>query len=175
MAQKPDTGPLLDLPPGMLDLPARRHVSIRSVLLVGVGIACFITLALFAWLQRPAADTRPVEVVRGFAAAIEARDVSRMLAYVEPTDLKRQVSPELRAYLDYLEEVRFSNAQYQLLSNDGQRAEVRWTAAMTYRINYGDEQHSGSHPVDTTFVLTNIEGAWYLASVALPETGAGRP
>lgn len=165
-ARKADTGPLPALPAG-----PQRSVSARWLAGGAAAVAAAIVIGALLWWQRPEADLRPVIVVQEFAAAIEARDVSRMLALVEPTDLKRQVSPELRAYVEYIEEVRFDNAQYEMMRNDGERAEVRWTANMRYRISYG-EVRSGEHPVDTTFVLTKIEGAWYLSSVALPEAAS---
>jgi hypothetical protein len=137
-----------------------------------LGAVALLILAATLFALRPAdpmADQRPVEVVRGFAAAIEARDATAMLAYVEPTVLKKQIGPEVRAYVEYIEEVRFSDARYELLANDGRRATVRWRATMDYRINYG-EVRSGTAPVDATYALRWIEGTWYLSGVSLPQS-----
>lgn len=114
-------------------------------------------------------DTQPIEVVKGFAAAIEAKDADRLLALVEPTVYRREISPEVRAYVEYLEEVRFDNPRYELLDNDGERAHVRWTANMVYTLNLGDERKSsGERPIDMTFELAKFEGVWYLHSAKMP-------
>ena len=124
-------------------------------------------LALFL-LTRPAdplSDPRPVEVVRGFAAALEAKDADKLLAAIEPTVFRREISPEIRSYVEYLQEVRFDNARYELLDSDGERA-----ATMHYTLDLGDETKAGQQPIDTTFELSKIEGTWYLHSAKLPET-----
>jgi hypothetical protein len=117
----------------------------------------------------PLSDPRPVEVVQGFAAALEARDASKMLSYVEPTIFRREISPEIRAYVEYLKEVRFTNASYTLIDSDGERAHVRWSANMAYTLDLGSETKSGTRPIDTTFELTKFEGTWYLRSAVLPK------
>jgi hypothetical protein len=131
-----------------------------------------IALFLLTRPSDPMSDTRPVEVVRGFAAAIEAKDASRMLAHVEPTIYRREISPEIRAYVEYLREVRFENARYELLDSDGATAHVRWTANMRYTLDLGEEVKSGERPIDTTFELRKIEGNWYLHGANLPPTSS---
>jgi hypothetical protein len=171
--RKRDTQPLT-MPPEPLAPSARRPARMPGPwrwAIVAAGVALIASVALL--LTRPAdplSDTRPVEVVQGFAAALEARDVSKMLSYVEPTIFRREISPEIRAYVEYLKEVRFTNAQYTLIDSDGQRAHVRWTATMAYTLDLGSQTKSGERPIDTTFELTKLEGAWYLRSAALPKT-----
>lgn len=124
---------------------------------------------LLARANDPKRDTRPIEVVKGFAAAIEAKNADTMLSFVEPTIARREISPDLRSYVEYLREVRFDNARYELLDNDGDKAHVRWTASMHYVLDLGDEQKTGDRPIDTTFELTKFEGTWYLRNATLPK------
>lgn len=148
------------------DRRTRRPGPWRWALLVAA--VAVIGGAVFLLADLGGADQRPVEVVRGFAGAIESRDASKMLSYVEPTVFRREIGPEVRAYVEYLEDVRFDNAQYQLVDQSGDTAHVRWTATMHYTLNLGDEKKTGDRPIDTTFELSNIEGNWYLHAVKLP-------
>src|SRR4051812_40631545 len=171
--RKRDTQPLTmppDLPAPSADRRARGPSVCRWALL-GAGIAVIASVVFL--LTRPAdplTDTRPVEVVQGFASALEARDVTKMLSYVEPTIFRREISPEIRAYVEYLKEVRFTDAHYTLIDSNGERAHVRWNANMAYTIDLGSETKSGTRPIDTTFELTKFEGTWYLRSAVLPKT-----
>jgi hypothetical protein len=170
--RKRDTQPLT-LPPVPLAPSADRRPRPPSpwrwvILAAGIALLAGVVLVL----TRPAdplSDTRPVEVVQGFASAIEARDASAMLARVEPTIFRREISPEIRAYVEYLKDVRFSNTSYTLLDSDGERAHVRWVATMAYTLDLGSETKSGERPIDTTFELTKFEGTWYLRSAVLPK------
>jgi hypothetical protein len=165
---KADTGPLT-LPPIVPDeQPAR-----RSIPWVWAGVAVVVALIVgaavyFTRPPDPLSDQRPVEVVKGFAAAVEAKDVTKMLSYAGPTDATKELSPEVRAYMEYVDSISFSDANYTLLDNDGQTAHVHWTATMHYRVNFGSEVKSGDKPIDTTVELTKFEGAWYLKSVQPP-------
>jgi hypothetical protein len=167
--QKADTGPLTMPPVASSALPTRRRFSwiwvaaaLAAVVVVGVAI-------FFARQPDPLSDQRPVEVVKGFVAALEAKDASQALAFVVPTDIKKEIGPEVRAYLEYVDSLSFSDASYQLVDNDGERAHVRWTATMHYRLDFGSEIKSGDKPIDTTYELIKFENAWYLQSVAPPE------
>ena len=170
--RKRDTQPLT-LPPEPLAPGAERRPRVPSawrwiILLAGVALIATVAFAL----TRPAdplSDTRPVEVVQGFAAALEARDASKMLTYVEPTIFRREISPEIRAYVEYLKEVHFSNASYTLVDSDGERAHVRWTATMAYTLDLGSQTKSGERAIDTTFERTKVEGTWDLRSAVLPK------
>jgi hypothetical protein len=162
------------MPPELLGPSADRRPRAPSpwrwaILVAGIALIASVVFLL----TRPAdplTDTRPVEVVQGFAAALEARDASKMLSYVEPTVFRREISPEVRAYVEYLKDVRFTDARYTLLDSDGERAHVRWTANMAYTLDLGSQTKSGTRPIDTTFELTKFEGAWYLRSAVLPKT-----
>ena len=165
-----DTGPLPPLatpPSSVVELQPRRTRSWRNIVLSFVLAAVLIGGATVAttYFNNPMNDQRPVEVVKGFATAIEAKDPSKMLSYVEPTVFRREMGPEIRAYIAYIETIHFDNPRYEMLENDGEHARVRWTATARYQLR---GLGSGQRPVDTTFQLTRIEGAWYLESVDLP-------
>lgn len=171
--RKPITAPLT--PPPELSRPAehRRPRPPGPWRWAVIAIALVLLFGTFFFATRqpdPMSDQRPIEVVRGFVAAVEARDASKMLSYLEPTVFKREIGPEIRAYVEYIKEINIDNAQYQLLDNDGNIARVRWTGTMRYQIDFGSEVKSGEKPIDTTFELTKLEGAWYLRSVQLPQT-----
>jgi hypothetical protein len=171
--RKPTTQPLTPPPELLATDPGRRARQPSpwrwAILAVVLALAAG-GVALLARPSDPLSDSRPVEIVQGFVAAIKARDVTKMLSYVEPTVFRREISPEIRAYVEYLQEVSFENERYTLLDNDGDRAHVRWTATMRYKLNLGSEVKSGERPVDTTFELTKFEGSWYLHSAVLPKT-----
>jgi hypothetical protein len=170
--RKRDTQPLT-MPPELLHPSADRRSGVPSpwrwaILVAGIVLIVGVVLVL----TRPAdplSDARPVEVVQGFAAAIEARDASKMLSFVEPTIFRREISPEIRAYVEYLKEVRFTDASYTLIDSDGERAHVRWSANMAYTLDLGSQTKSGTRAIDTTFELTKFEGTWYLRSAVLPK------
>jgi hypothetical protein len=168
--RKADTGPLPPLPEAP-QVPANRPRRTLLPLLAGGGAVALLVVAglVFALQANSRADQRPVETVRAFIGALEARDATAMLAQVEPTVLKRQLGPEIRAYVEYITEIRFDDARYELLANDGERAQVRMTATMVYTIDYG-ERRSGQTPIDATYDLRLVEGAWYLSGVTLPQT-----
>lgn len=170
--RKPTTQPLTP-PPELLApsatprgrLPAWwRWAVVGAALLLAAGLALLLLRA-----NDPRADTRPIDVVKGFVAAIEAKDADAMLAFVEPTIYRREIGPEVRAYVEYLEQVRFESPRYELLDNDGDRAHVRWTATMHYTLDLGDERKTGDRPLDTTFELAKFEGTWYLHSAKIPQ------
>ncbi|GIV99515.1 hypothetical protein [Roseiflexus sp.] len=168
--QKVDTGPLPPLPPLPEPPPSPRQASRRTMLVAGIAVLAVAGIALW-WFTRPSdpmSDPRPVQTVQNFVAATEARDVSRMLSYVEPTDLKRQISPELRSYMEYITDLQFKNETYTLVDNNGSIARVRLTGTVRYTVDYGSV-YSGERSFDTIFELVLLEGTWYLRSLQLPE------
>jgi hypothetical protein len=167
--QKADTGPLTLPPVAPSALPARRPLPWIWAVAALAAVAVIGAAIYFTRQPDPLSDPRPVEVVKGFVAALEAKDASRALAFVVPTDIKKEIGPEVRAYLEYVESLSFSDANYQLVDNDGERAHVRWTATMHYKLDFGSEVKSGDSPVDSIYELIKFEGAWYLQSVAPPE------
>lgn len=157
-----DTGPLPPLPPGAA--PARQALWFRLL----PAIVLLLLAGAAVWLiQRANAgrDQRPAEVVRAFAQAIEARDADAMLAQLEPTIFRREIGPEIRSYVEYIERVTFSDSNYRVVDNTGDTAHVRWTATMQYQLR---DLGAGSRPIDSVFELTLIENRWYIQAVDLP-------
>jgi hypothetical protein len=169
--KKAGTGPLPQLPTAPSAPPNRRSAGPWPWVAGGAALALAAVALVLLRPPDPMADPRPVEVVQGFIAAVEARDATTMLSYVEPTVAKRQIGPEVRAYVEYIREIRFDDARYELLTSDGQRARVRLTATMRYTLDFGEgEARSGEKPVDATYELRKVEGSWYLSGVSLPAT-----
>ena len=165
--RKSDTGPLAPLPAPVAD--ERRPRPRGPWLWVVLAVVAALVIAVVVLVTRspdPRADQRPVEVVKGFVAAVEAKDATRMLSYVEPTVARREIGPEVRSYVEYIEKISFADARYELLDNNGDLAHVRWTGQMSYQLR---ELGGGQKAIDTTFELRKIEGAWYLHSVKLPQ------
>lgn len=163
------TGPL-ELPPGGLPVPAAPAPR-RPNLLIGLALAAMALVltgvVVFVVLPGQAASReRPVAVVQDFAQAVEAKDPSKMLSYIEPTIFRREVGAELRAYIEYINQIRFEDARYELLENDGNVARVRWRATVQYDLR---ERGSGQYALDHEIELVHVEGSWYLRSVQLPE------
>lgn len=166
-----DTGPLPPLAPiPEPALPTRRRNVAVLVGVVAVIAALAIAGVVIVTQNNPMQDRRPIEVTQRFVAAVGQRDVSAMLAQFEPTEYRRQASPELRMYMEYVEQFDIVDPRYELLSNDGERAEVRWTGTLNYRLNLGSTVKSGTSPIDTIVELSKIEGNWYISSARLPET-----
>ncbi|MEM8534469.1 MAG: hypothetical protein AAGF95_26730 [Chloroflexota bacterium] len=172
--QMHDTGPLgtPPVPPDQIDnapTATAESGSWRPIIglgLLGIVLVIGIVLVLNVF-NNPANDQRPIDVVQGFATAIEAKDVTEMLSYIEPTVLRRQIGPELRSYVEYIEQISFTDTNYEILENDGERAVVRLTGTLEYQLR---DRGSGSNDLDQTFELVNIEGSWYIRSVTLPQT-----
>ena len=161
------TGPL-ELPPGELPTisapPTRRRLLLAgAVVLAALALLGVVTLVLLP--GQSAGQQRPVETVQAFAAAVEAKDPSKMLSYVEPTVIRREIGAELRAYLEHIDSIRFTDARYELVDNDGSVAHVRWTAKVEYSLR---ESGSGQYALDNLIELANVEGSWYLRNVNLP-------
>ncbi len=109
-----------------------------------------------------------VEHVQAFVAALEARDASAVLATLEPADWRREIGPELRSYMSYVEAIEFQAPAYEVLTNDGTTAEVRLRADLRYQLR---DLEPGEQPIDTVFELVQVDGAWYLRSLNLPTPG----
>lgn len=162
-----DTGPLSLPPDAPAPIAAPRRPP-RPAWLLAAALALVLLVAgglLWTNLNNPANDQQPIAAVQGFVTALENRDTSGMLSYIEPTLQRREIVPELSSYVEYLERITIEDANYALLENDGQHALVRLTGTVDYQIR---EQGSATQQLDQTFELTKIEGAWYLAGVTLP-------
>ncbi len=128
-------------------------------------IATILCASLAAAVVFDGQRAAPANTVRGFLAATEARDASRMLQFLVPGDTARELAPELHSYIAYVRLADFVEPQITVLSNDGAEAQVRVQALLRYELDYG-EIRAGERNIDTTFVLARVAGGWYLRSAS---------
>jgi hypothetical protein len=132
--------------------------------------ALLVLLILSVAACTTAVDTEgPVQAVRDFVVALEARDASAIIAQLEPTEWRTQISPELRAYLGLVETIDLYDEQYAVEEHDGELALVRLTGMLDYSLQEGAA--AGTQPVDLLFEVVRIDGVWYLRSLDLPPPG----
>lgn len=136
----------------------------------------FVVVALLATMLAAcgsATETADSEAAlattRAFVAALEARDPSAILATLEPADWRREIGPELRSYISYVEALEFRNSTYEVLSINRDSAEIRMQATLHYRLR---DFEAGEQPIDTVFELVRVEQEWYLRSLSLPTPGS---
>lgn len=113
-------------------------------------------------------DAAPRRVVERFVEALEDRDASALLALIEPADWRREIGPELRSYVGYVQSIRFRNPDYSVVSNNGDEARVRFEATLEYEIS---EVPPGDQRVDIIFELVRLDDTWYVRSFDLPQPG----
>jgi hypothetical protein len=161
-----------------MPLPGLRGSAVRFKRFRGCGNARFMLLitgillilaACAASSSAPVDDEAALKTVQAFVAALEARDPSAVLAILEPADWRREIGPELRSYMSYVEALEFQNPAYELLANDGNTAEIRLRADLRYRLR---DFEPGEQAVDTVFELVRIDDEWYLRSLNLPTPGS---
>jgi hypothetical protein len=139
-----------------------------------VLVALLLLLALAACTQGASSEDNEAatQVVRSFVAAVEDRDASRIINLIEPADWRKDIGPELRSYVSFLERAEFRNPQYTVIDNTGDLAHIRLVSTMEYKIKGvpSDEQQW-----DLTFEVVKLDGTWYLRNFDLPAPGAAAP
>jgi hypothetical protein len=113
-------------------------------------------------------DAAPRRVVERFVEALEDRDASALLALIEPADWRREIGPELRSYVGYVQRISFRRPTYTVESNNGDEARVRFVATLEYEI---EGVEPGEQPVDIIFEVVRLDGTWYVRSFDLPQPG----
>jgi hypothetical protein len=113
-------------------------------------------------------DAAPRRVVERFVEALEDRDASALLALIEPADWRREIGPELRSYVGYVQRISFRRPTYTVESNNGDEARVHFVATLEYEI---EGVEPGEQPVDIIFELVRLDGTWYVRSFDLPQPG----
>ncbi|NJN67569.1 MAG: hypothetical protein HC884_13075 [Chloroflexaceae bacterium] len=114
--------------------------------------------------QPPAAeDTEaPVQVVREFVAATQAKDVNKLLSLIEPSNAVQGMGAELRAQTGLIGQLDYQNETYTLEEHTGQEAKVRFTADVTFAVQ-------GAEPVsqaaEMVFNLVKVNESWYIRNV----------
>jgi hypothetical protein len=137
----------------------RRTCAVILVAVALLGAAC----------GGPVDNVGPVQTVQAFIAALEARDASAIIALIEPTEWRREIGPELRMYLGYLDTIAIPDAAYTVERNQGDTSVVRVTGTLNYTL--AESGFSDERPFDLQINLVRVDGAWYLRSLQLPQPG----
>lgn len=133
----------------------------RGVVLASVGL-CLLLVACSGSAERNA----PVEVVRQFVAASEARDLNAMLELVEPVEWRKQIVPELQQALAQIEGLSYAEQRFDLLDNENDLAHVRFQGVVMIDLRGRDPLPPRT--LDQTFELVRLEGRWYIRGLTLP-------
>lgn len=116
------------------------------------------------WLAALAAcgaDNAPVERVKEFVAATEARDVDRMVALIAPED-RRDAGWQLRQAMPRLAEIKLTEPQYVLDDagdSDDSTARVRLSGLLVGKTTDGQAINV---PSNQLIELVKQDGAWYV-------------
>lgn len=105
-------------------------------------------------------DTAPVERVKAFVAASEARDVDQMVSMIAP-DNRRDAGWQLRQMMPAVTSIEYRDAQYQLADNDGTTAHVQVVGTVTAQM---DDGRSVDVPTSQLVELSKQDGIWYITS-----------
>lgn len=138
---------------------------VRQWLIIGLVLAIGMVLAACSGKPSEADNEAAIQVAKDFVAAVEKRDPSAMLALIEPTDWRREIAPELRSYMGYVQSITFQNPEYSLIDNTGELAHVRLVSSMEYAL---EGTGTAKQDVDLTFELVKLDGTWYLRTFTLP-------
>lgn len=135
-----------------------------------VRLTCALAgLLLLGACAGPVDNDGPLRTVQAFIAALEARDASAIIALIEPTEWRREIGPELRTYLGYLDSIAVPDAAYTIEQNQGDTAVVRVTGTLAYTL--AESGFSDERPFDLQIEVVRVDGAWYLRSLQLPQPG----
>lgn len=112
-------------------------------------------------------DTAPVERVKGFVAAAEAKDVNQMVQFLLPEE-RRDAAMQLRQVMPSVQTVQYKNPTYELKDNDGSTAYVRVTGQIYAETASGEQVEQ---PIDQLLTLVKQDGEWYIkaSEVQLPQ------
>ena len=105
-------------------------------------------------------DTAPVNQVKAFVAATEARNVDQMLALMVP-DARRDAGWQLRQVMPQVESIQYREAQYKLEKIEGDRAFVQIAGTLSARSSAGEDVEQ---PVTQLVELVKQDGTWYISS-----------
>lgn len=111
-------------------------------------------------------DGPAVETVKGFVAALEARDSNKLLNLMEPTDWRKGIAHELRTYMVFLEQVQVQNPSYTIESQSDSEAKIRLKGTLNVTLR---ESQPHTEEIDLILNVVNVNGAWYIRNVDLSE------
>ena len=150
----------------------RLHTIQRWGLLFCVGMILMLALGACARTTSSTDNDPPKRVVQSFVAAIEQRNASRLLNLIEPADWRKDIGPELRSYMSYLEKAHFRDPQYTVVDNTGELAHVRLVSTMEYEVQ---GVPPAEQQLDLLFEVVKLDGEWYLRNFELPATSNPTP
>ena len=126
----------------------------------------WLIVLCLAVLSACGADNAPVERVKEFVAATEARDVDRMVAMIAPED-RRDAGWQLRQVMPRVEEIKLTEPQYVLDDggdNDDNTARVRVSGLMVGKTSEGEPINA---PSSQLIELVKVDGVWYITGNGL--------
>lgn len=108
----------------------------------------------------------PVERVKGFVAAAEAKDVDAMVQFLLP-DQRRDAAFQLRQVMATVESIEYRDPVYTPKDNDGTTAHVQVSGVVAATTVDGE---SAERQIDQLLTLVNQDGQWYIngSEVQLP-------
>lgn len=127
-------------------------------------LVCLVLLLLAACGDTAADNDAPVKVVQDFVQSVENRDLNAAIDLIEPTDVRREMLPELTLNTNQLGTLEFRDDTYTLQDNDGKLAHVNFKSNITYGMQgiAADEQ-----VLETVFELVHTNGRWYIRNMKL--------
>jgi hypothetical protein len=105
-------------------------------------------------------DTAPVNQVKAFVAATEARNVDQMLALMVP-DARRDAGWQLRQVMPKVESIQYRDPQYKLEKIENDRAFVQIAGTLSARSSDGQDVEQA---VTQLVELVKQDGTWYITS-----------
>ena len=116
-------------------------------------------------------DTAPVNQVKAFVAATEARDVDAMVALMTPSS-RRDAQWQLNQVMPTVTSIQYRDAQYRLEEIKDGRAYVQIAGTLVAATSDGK---SVEQPVAQLVELVQTDGTWYIAAnnFQLPQAPGG--
>ena len=105
-------------------------------------------------------DQAPIEQVKAFVKATEARDVDAMVALLTP-QTRRDAGWQLRQVMPKVQTFEYRQAQYELSSNDGTKALVQVSGLIVATTTDGKQVEQS---INQLIELEKIDGTWYISS-----------
>jgi hypothetical protein len=107
----------------------------------------------------------PILAVQQLEQAVEAQDVSAMLAALEPSATRDELGAELRLTMRTLQGIEFADTSYELVEQTDDTALVQVRATVVYTM-------AGAAPEEFLFDsgvdVVAVDGEWYVSGIAPP-------
>ena len=109
-------------------------------------------------------ETAPVNQVKAFVAATEARNVDAMVALMAP-DARRDAKWQLNQVMPTVQSIQCRDAKYRFEEIKNDRAFVQVTGTLLASTSDGQNVEQ---PVTQLVELVQQDGTWYIAANNLP-------